>query len=305
MNHINYLLKLNYQAPYLAVSFKKPSNTMKHLSNTLLQDKPVLIVNTGFTHNLWYSNNDDTFVCPLVTIHTNNATKSQWIPTPLDEIDKTLRKQKIGYVIATHICEETGIMLDDHYIEQLAHICHQNNAHLIIDGSQSGVLWLDMNTLGIDLLVTQLPKENHTEHTMDHCFVLAHQSMYEMMFEKHVLSEAFESTRMLEQTPINSGQNLPENDALIYIHQLITHIDEIGFEVLRQNQFILSCTVRALFEEKGYQSLTTSEFESSNHLVYQNPSDTDTPIHININTLNDIIDIDKTINLIETQLKHR
>ncbi|MDB1145263.1 MAG: aminotransferase class V-fold PLP-dependent enzyme [Alcaligenaceae bacterium] len=304
MNNINYLLKLTYQAPYLAISFDQPSNIIKHLNHTLLQDKPTIVINTGFTHNDWHSNNENICVYPLIETHTHKTTKSQWIPTPLKEINNTLKEQQIDYVIATHICEETGMMLDDGYIEQLAHICHQNNTYLIIDGTQSGVLWLDMNTLGVDLLITQLPKEHHTQHAIDHCFVLAHQSIYEMMIEKDALSKAFEFTTLLEQTPVSSPQDFPENNALTYIHQLLTHIDDLGFEVLRQNQFILSCTVRTLFEEKGYQGLTTSEFESSNHLVYHNPSDTNTPIHINLSTLEDVKDIDKTIDLIENQLKH-
>ncbi|MFP3354160.1 alanine--glyoxylate aminotransferase family protein, partial [Pseudoalteromonas sp. SIMBA_153] len=64
------------------------------------------------------------------------------------------KEEKPAVVFAPHVETSSGIILSDDYIKALSEAVHSVGGLLVIDCIASGCVWLDMKSLGIDVLIS-------------------------------------------------------------------------------------------------------------------------------------------------------
>lgn len=83
-----------------------------------------------------------------------NAPKSPFAPPPVEEVEARIRETRPEAVFAPHVETASGIILPDDYIARVAAAAHEVGAILVLDCIASGCIWVDMQALGVDVLIS-------------------------------------------------------------------------------------------------------------------------------------------------------
>src|SRR5690606_30099082 len=75
-------------------------------------------------------------------------------PAPIDEVVAAIHAQKPEVVFAAHVETASGIMLPDDYMRQVAQAIHEVGGLFVLDCIASGAVWVDMQDVGVDVLVS-------------------------------------------------------------------------------------------------------------------------------------------------------
>merc|ERR1719440_1034603 len=78
----------------------------------------------------------------------------QYAPAPIDEVVETILREKPDVVFAAHVETACGIILPDAYIKAVGEAVHSVGGLFVLDCIASGCIWVDMQALGIDVLIS-------------------------------------------------------------------------------------------------------------------------------------------------------
>ena len=83
-----------------------------------------------------------------------NSEQAPFHPVPIDELVSKIRSYSPDIVFAPHVETSAGIILPDNYIKKMAEAAHEVGAIMVLDCIASGCAWIDMNELGVDVLIS-------------------------------------------------------------------------------------------------------------------------------------------------------
>lgn len=75
-------------------------------------------------------------------------------PVPIEEAVAAIRAEKPEVLFAPHVETASGIILPDDYVKALADAVHEVGGLFVLDCVASGCVWIDMRTLGVDVLIS-------------------------------------------------------------------------------------------------------------------------------------------------------
>ena len=75
-------------------------------------------------------------------------------PAPIDEVVPSIRRFRPDAVFAPHVETASGIILPDPYLRAIGDAVHATGGLFVLDCVASGALWVDMETCGVDVLIT-------------------------------------------------------------------------------------------------------------------------------------------------------
>lgn len=267
MRDISDLLKQVYHAQAVALVPGGGSYAMEAVARQFARDQSVLVVRNGWFSYRWSQIIETGGLTAAATVmkarRTGNDLRSPFVPAPIDEVVAKIREEKPAVVFAPHVETSAGVILPDDYIQAMAAVAHEVGALVVLDCIASGCVWVDMQALGVDVLISA-PQKGWS----------ASPSAGLVMLSERALARLDESTsdsfaidlkkwlqimRAYEQGGHAYHATMP-TDALRAFRDTMLEMREYGFDKLCDAQWEQGDRVRALLAEKGVMSVAAEGF---------------------------------------------
>ncbi|GGO51427.1 aspartate aminotransferase [Roseovarius pacificus] len=267
MRDISGMLRDVYKADAVALVPGGGSYGMEAVARQFGTDAHALIVRNGWFSYRWSQIFDagkfaaDTTVC--MARQTGNGAQTPFAPAPIDEVTAKIRETRPDVVFAPHVETSAGLILPDDYVTALADAAHEVGALLVLDCIASGCAWIDMKATGVDVLISAPQKGwsaspsaglvmmskralERLENTSSNSFALDLKKWRDIMAAYENGGHAYHAT-------------MP-TDALRAFRNTMVETRDYGFDKLRDAQWELGNSVRAVLAEKGVKSVAAEGF---------------------------------------------
>lgn len=273
LRYISATLKSVYHARYVAVIPGSGTTGMEAVARQFARGQKCLIVRNGFFSYRWTQIieqgriSDDTKV---LTARQADEYQAPFAPAPIEEVCAEIAAYRPAVVFAPHVETASGIMLPEDYIARLADAVHEAGGLLVIDCIASGCIWLDMEKLGIDVLISA-PQKGWSGSPCAG-LVMLNEAAYQKAQETQSESFAIDLKKWLQimEAFENGGHayhaTMP-TDGLFRLSEVMREAEAVGFETLRDRQIELGGKIRRLLVERGYPSVAAEGFEAPGVVV--------------------------------------
>jgi aspartate aminotransferase-like enzyme len=183
---------------------------------------------------------------------------------------RVIAEEQPDVVFAPHVETSAGILLPDDYLRQVADAVHAHGGLFVLDCIASGTIWVDMPSVGIDILISA-PQKGWSGSPCA-AFVMMNAAARKAAQSGHSTSFACDLGKWLEimQAYENGGHayhaTMP-TDALAVCRDVMKETEAYGFAKVRDEQQELGDRVRALLAAKGIQSVAAPGFEAPGVVV--------------------------------------
>ncbi|WP_274571338.1 aminotransferase class V-fold PLP-dependent enzyme [Neisseria leonii] len=273
LRYISATLKNVYRARHCAVIPGSGTSAMEAVVRQLARDRKCLIIRNGFFSYRWSQILDKSALAAetrVLTARQSGAPQAPFAPAPIDEVCAEIAALKPALVFAPHVETASGIMLPEDYIRRLAEAVHAVGGLLVIDGIASGCIWLDMEELGIDILISA-PQKGWSGSPC--CgLVMLNETAYQQVQAAESDSFTLDLKKWLAimEAFENGGHAYhatPPTDALYTLAAVMQEAETIGFDRLKAAQYELGGRMRALLAENGFPSVAAAGFEAPGVVV--------------------------------------
>lgn len=235
---------------------------MEAVARQLAQNVPCLIIRNGFFSFRWSQILETAGLTDRITVmkarQTGSDSRSSFVPAPIDEVVATIRAEKPSVVFAPHVETASGMMLSDDYMRAVAQATHEVGGLFVLDCIASGAMWVDMQSVGVDVLISAPQKgwsgspccgivmmneaaASRVEATTSNSFSCDLKKWWQIMQAYESGGHAYHAT-------------MP-TDSIQYCRDMMVMAGNVGFEVLRARQIELGQKVRALLAQHGFNSV--------------------------------------------------
>ncbi|PQO23556.1 aminotransferase [Rhodobacteraceae bacterium WD3A24] len=274
MRDISATLKEVYGASSVAVVPGGGTYAMESVARQFGRDARALIVRNGWFSYRWSQIFDMSGIAAeapaLKARQTGNATRTPFAPAPIDEVTAEIRDHRPDVVFAPHVETAAGIILPDDYIKALGAAAHEVGALFVLDCIASGCVWVDMEAMGVDVLLSAPQKGWSASPAAG--LVMMSKAARARLDETTSDSFAMDLAKWTAIMEAYEGgghayhATMP-TDALRGFRDTMDEMRAIGFDTLQQAQWELGRGVRALLAEKGVQSVAAPGFEAPGVVV--------------------------------------
>ena len=275
MRDLSATLKQVYRAEAVAIVPGSGTFAMEAVARQLTQDQKCLVIRNGFFSFRWTQIFDmarlpqEEIVLKARQQDASNPT-SPFTPIPVEEAVAAIRANKPNVVFAAHTETAAGMILPDDYIRQLAAATHEVGGLLVLDCIASGCIWVDMQDLGVDVLISAPQKgwsappccgmvmlsaagKAAVENSSSNSFAMDLKKWLEIMQAYENGGHAYHAT-------------MPTN-ALAVLRDVMVESSKIGFDVLKQRQQTLGARIREVMKQRGVESVAADEFAAPGVVV--------------------------------------
>ncbi len=196
--------------------------------------------------------------------------QAAFAPAPIEEVVAAIRAEKPGVVFAPHVETSAGIILPDGYIEAIAEATHEVGGLFVLDCIASGTIWVDMEELGVDVLISA-PQKGWSGSPCAGVAMLSDRALarlesttstsYSCDLKKwHQIMQAYEAGGHAYHATMPT-------DGLVQFRTVINETREFGFGSAKWAQQSLGDRVRELLRKKGVKSVAAPGFEAPGVVV--------------------------------------
>ena len=276
MTGISAMLKEVYHADATAIVPGSGTFGMESVARQFATDQPVLIVRNGFFSYRWSQILEMGRITAPANItvcqarRVGDGPQAPWAPAPIDEVAAAIARVKPAVVFAPHVETASGMLLPDDYLKRLAEAVHAVGGLFVLDCVASGALWVDMQALGVDVLISAPQKgwSSAPACAMVCLSKLALQRMqgttstsYSCDLKKwHQIMQTYESGAHAYHATVPTM-------ALVELHAAMAETRARGFAQVRAQQLELGRQVRALFASRGLPSVAAEGFQAPGVVV--------------------------------------
>lgn len=196
--------------------------------------------------------------------------RSPFAPAPIEEVERTIREERPGVVFAPHVETSAGLLLPDDYLRRVAAAAHEVGGLFVLDCIASGTLWVDMQEIGVDVLVSA-PQKGWSG--LPCCGMVMLSERARARIEETVSTSFACDLRKwlwIMETYENGGHayyaTLP-TDGLARLRDIMHETAEYGFDKVCEEQWALGRGVRELLARYGYRSVAAPGFEAPGVVV--------------------------------------
>ena len=272
-------LSSNLQAVYNAdaVAIVPGSGTygMEAVARQLANDEDCLIIRNGWFSYRWTQILEKGKIAKSSTVLTANRAEDTDVPKPfapvdIDEAVAKIKEEKPAVVFAPHVETSSGIILSEDYIKALAEAVHSVNGLLVIDCIASGCVWLDMQKLGIDVIISA-PQKGWSSTPGAGLVMLSEAAVKKVeTTESDSFSLDLKQWLNIMRAFENGGHayhaTMP-TDSLRQFRDTVMEAKEIGFDKLCDAQWELGKRIRQVLADKGIESVAAEGFEAPGVVV--------------------------------------
>ena len=274
MTDLSAILKRVYNAD--AVSIVPGSGTfgMEAVARQFATGKKCLVIRNGFFSFRWTQIFDMGGIPSSSTVlkarKTGTGPQDPFAPAPIDEVIQTIADEKPDVVFAPHVETSSGMLLPDDYLRQVAEAVHAHGGMLVLDCIASGTIWVDMKSVGVDVLISA-PQKGWSGSPCA-AFVMLNEATRDAALAGDTTSFACDLGKWLEimqayENGAHAYHATMPTDALAVCRNVMQETRAYGFDKVRAEQQELGDRVRALLVEKGIRSVAAPGFEAPGVVV--------------------------------------
>ena len=269
-----------YQASSCALIPGGGSFGMEAVARQFARHEKVLVVRNGWFSYRW-TQIFDQGVTPLhaeivVAQADSEAADQQFSPAPLEDIIARIHQEKPRLVVSPHVETSAGLVMPDTYLSAIAEAAHEVGALFVLDCVASGALWVDMKSLGVDVLITA-PQKGWTSTPCAGVVMLSDAALLrleETEADSFVLD--LKKWHQIMMSYVNGGHayhaTMP-TDGLAQFYDTFLEVQDFGFEKAKEAQIELGMSLRGIMAQRGYKSLAAKGFESPSVIVCHTKDD--------------------------------
>jgi aspartate aminotransferase-like enzyme len=199
-----------------------------------------------------------------------NGGQMPFVPAPLDDVVAAIHAEQPELVFAPHVETSAGMMLPDDYLRAVADAVHAHGGLFVLDGIASGTVWVDMPSTGVDVLVSA-PQKGWTGSPCCGLVMLSDTARERIESTTSTsfacdLRKWLEIMEAYEQGGHAYHATMP-TDGLRILRDVMQETLRFGQERARTGLFELGQRVRALLEQRGYQSVAAAGFQAPGVIV--------------------------------------
>ncbi len=274
MREMDRILKLVYNAKGVALVPGGGTYGMEAVARQFCAGRKALVIRDGFFSFRWTQIFDMGAIpsshVVLKARKVGAGKQDAWIPTPVAEVVAAIAAEKPAVVIAPHVETAAGIILPDDYIKTVAAATHAAGGIFVLDCIASGCMWVDMEALGVDVIVSA-PQKGWSGSPCAAMVMLSEKA-------KAVMAETASSSfacdlkkwSAIMDAYLKGGHayhaTMP-TDALAKDCAVMQEMEAYGFEKLRAEQAELGAKVRTLLEGCGLPSVAAEGFKAPGVVV--------------------------------------
>lgn len=267
MNDLSAMLKDVYGADAVAIVPGGGTFGMEAVARQFARGAEVLVVRNGWFSYRWSQILETGGVAANTTVlkarQSANASPSPFAPAPIEEVVAAIAEQKPDVVFAPHVETSAGVILPDDYIAAMAKAAHEVGALMVLDCIASGCVWVNMRELGVDVLISAPQKGWSSSPAAG--LVMMSQRAATRAAETQSDSFAMDLGKWLSimQAYENGGHayhaTMP-TDALRAFRDTMVETKEYGFQRLKEAQWHLGDSVRAMLAARGVTSVAAEGY---------------------------------------------
>ena len=240
---------------------------MEAVARQFARGNDVLVVRNGWFSYRWSQIIETGGLTANTTVlkarPQGNAAPAPYAPAPIEDVVAAIKDQKPQVVFAPHVETSAGVILPDDYITAMADAAHAVGALLVLDCIASGCAWVDMATLGVDVLISA-PQKGWSAQPCAGLVMLSERGVARLA---ETQSDSFAidlgKWHAIMQAYLDGGHayhaTMP-TDALRVFRDTMLETKDYGFERLKEAQWKLGEGVRAMMAEKGVTSVAADGF---------------------------------------------
>ncbi|MDO5288781.1 MAG: aminotransferase class V-fold PLP-dependent enzyme [Pseudomonadota bacterium] len=276
MKDISAMLKEVYHADAAVLVPGSGTFGMEAVARQFANDQRVLIIRNGFFSYRWSQILEmgritaPGHITVMKARRTGDGPQAPWAPAPVDEVVATIARERPAVVFAPHVETASGMMLPDDYMQQVAAATHAAGGLFVLDCIASGAMWVDMQAIGVDVLVSA-PQKGWSSSPACAMVCLSQRALQVMegttstsyacdLKKWHQIMQAYE-------TGSHAYHATMPTMALLKLRDTMAETRARGFEAVRAQQIELGRQVRALFESRGLPSVAAEGFKAPGVVV--------------------------------------
>lgn len=274
MQQILGILEEAYNAHTSAIVPGGGTYAMEAVARQLATGRRTLVVRNGLFSFRWSQILDAGGISDDVTVLTarpeSDDAQAAWSPAPIDDVVAAIRARRPEVVFAPHVETASGMILPDDYVRTLADAVHEVGGLLVLDCIASGAMWVDMDALGVDVLLSA-PQKGWSG-TPAAGYVMLSEAGRDAVTTRPSTSFAIDLAKWLAiADEYRAGRpayhaTMP-TDALTRNLAAMVETRDRGFAALRDAQVELGARVRELLASRGLPSVAAAEFAAPGVVV--------------------------------------
>ena len=274
MRDISEILKQAYHAPTAIIVPGGGTVGMEAVARQFATDRRTLVLRNGWFSYRWTQIFEMGRIASAQIVlkarPVASGRQAPYAPATVESVIAAIGKERPDVVLAAHVETASGIMLPESYLRAVAQAAHEAGAIFVLDAIASGAIWLDMQDLGIDVLVSA-PQKGWSGSPCS-AFVMLSERARTLMGGTQSTSFASDLRKWLQIMQAYEGgghayHSTMPTDALAKTRDAMQETRAYGFEKLRARQLELGQRVRALLAKNGLVSVAAAGFEAPGVVV--------------------------------------
>ena len=267
MNEVSASLKQVYRAEAVVLVPGGGTYAMEAVARQFATDKSCLVLRNGWFSYRWSQilemGDIPSEQVVLKASKISDGSQAPFKPVDVNEVVNQIKNQKPAIVFAPHVETSAGIILPDDYIQTVTEAVHSVGGIFVLDCIASGAIWVDMEKLGVDILVSAPQKGWSASPSFG--MVMLSSNASKKIHDTKSTSYSCDLLKWLQimQAYENGGHayhaTMP-TDAIKHFRDTINETAEFGFDNARQKQQELGDRVRGLLSKYNFISVAADGF---------------------------------------------
>jgi aspartate aminotransferase-like enzyme len=274
MTDISAMLKQVYNASACVLVPGGGSYGMEAVARQFATGKKVKVIRNGWFSYRWSqifdAGNIPASVDVMMAAQVEDGDTAAFAPVAIENVVEAIEADKPDLVFAPHVETSAGVILPDDYIAAVAEAVHGVGGLFVLDCVASGCIWVDMEALGVDVLISA-PQKGWSASPCAGVVMLSERAV-EAMAETSSSSFAIDLKKwhQIMQAYENGGHayhaTMP-TDALKVFRDTMLETKKLGFDKAKQAQQELGDRVRKMLADAGYKSVAAEGYEAPGVVV--------------------------------------
>lgn len=274
MTDISATLKSVYAADAVVVVPGSGTFGMEAVARQLATDKNCLVIRNGWFSYRWSQILEMGSISASSTVlkarQTGSGAQQPFAPAPIEEVVNTIESEKPDIVFAPHVETSSGMVLPDEYLKRVADAIHANGGLFVLDCIASGTIWVDMEEIGIDVLISA-PQKGWSGSPC--CgLVMLNNTAKDRVMTTTSSSFACDLGKWLEimqayENGAHAYHATMPTDSLKTFRDVMKETESYGFDNAKASQLELGDRVREVLADNGIKSVAGPGFEAPGVVV--------------------------------------
>lgn len=247
---------------------------MEAVARQFARDQQTLVVRNGWFSYRWTQILESCDLGRASTVlkaqQTGSEPNAPFAPAAIDEVVAAIHSTRPGVVFAPHVETSAGILLPDDYIAAVGRAAKAVDALFVLDCVASGAIWVDMQAVNVDVLISA-PQKGWSASPCAGVVVVNDRAAARLQTtQSNSFACDLKQWRQIMAAYEEGGHayhaTMP-TDGLRQFHATMAEIESFGLNPARDAQEELGRRVRELFADHSFPSVAAAGFEAPGVVV--------------------------------------